>query len=110
MVIETVVMGIWLTITILDLVAELVLKFTQILGWFRNRRRHLTGYALSEAERDEVGFTLQNLRANGQYRTVQGVLNTRTNQVAADARAITSNAIDDQLASHHRGSRLVIYN
>lgn len=109
MVIETIILGTLLAITIADMVVELVLKFTQIIDWFKNRRNRLAGSALSAAEIDEVGFTLQNLMSNNQYRTIQGVLNTRTKQVSADARAIMSNSIDPQLANYHRGNPLVIY-
>ncbi|MGH3614760.1 MAG: hypothetical protein ACRDRK_19650 [Pseudonocardia sp.] len=109
MVIETILLMAVAALTAVDLVVELVLKFRHIVEWFRERRSRLYGSYLNTADRNRVGFTLQDLIANDQYRTVQGVFNTATNQVESDARRITSKYVDDELAAHHRGRRLVIY-
>lgn len=109
MVISAIILGVSLVITIFDTVVALILKFTQIIDWFRTRAGRLNGYVVSAADRAEVGFTLQSLMADNRFRTVQGVFNRYTNRVSADTRAIVSNAIDGTLAAYHRGNALVIY-
>ncbi|MEW9552365.1 hypothetical protein [Nonomuraea sp. NPDC050783] len=109
MVIETILLTAVAALTVVQLVVELILKFRQIAEWFRERRSRLYGNVLNTADRERVGFTLQDLMANGQYRTVQGVFNTATEQVETDVRQITSRGIDAELAAHHQNRRLVIY-
>ena len=78
------------------------LVISEIVDWFQSNRK------LTENDRDEIGFTLQNRLKNGQFNTVQGIFNQSTNSVEA-ARNVKSSMIDDNLANYHRQSELVIY-
>jgi hypothetical protein len=96
-------------VTIVDLVVEVILKFRQIVEWFQEHRTRPHGGVLTEADRERVGFTLQNVMDNGDYQTIQGVFNQGTRQMENDARVITSLYIDDELAALHGVRQLVIY-
>jgi hypothetical protein len=109
MVIEAIFAGVLVAITILNVLAEVILKFSQIIDWFRERRARVHGVGLNQDDADRVGFTLVDLMAKGQYRTVQGVFNERTRHVEAGARAIMSKEIDKEFAAKHGGYRLVKY-
>ena len=78
------------------------LVFGMLVKWFRNRR------ALVESDRDNIAFTLQNKLKSGKYNTVQGVFNTRTNEVI-DGHKMMSNEIDNTIERLHADEELVIY-
>ncbi|MFB9451715.1 hypothetical protein Dvina_20500 [Dactylosporangium vinaceum] len=78
------------------------LTFSEIVDWFSNRR------SMSSVDRSRLGFTLQDMMNNGQYRTVQGVFNQAVGSVE-DARTITSGDVDSTLAGYHQDQRLVVY-
>lgn len=64
--------------------------------------------ALKESDLDNVGFSLQERLASGDYRTVYGIFNTRDRNVLA-AEAVDSRRVDSQVASLHHQSPLVIF-
>ena len=78
------------------------LVFGMLVKWFRNRR------ALVASDRDNIAFTLQNKLKSGKYNTVQGVFNTRTNEVI-DGHKMMSNEIDNTIERLHADEELVIY-
>lgn len=78
------------------------LTFAEIVDWFSSRR------SMSDVNKERLGFTLQDLMASGQYRTVQGVFNKAAGTVEA-TRAINSSQVDAELAGYHQGNRLVVY-
>ena len=78
------------------------LVFGMLVKWFRNRR------ALVESDRDNIAFTLQNKLKSGKYNTVQGVFNTRTNEVI-DGHKMMSNEVDNTIERLHADEELVIY-
>ena len=78
------------------------LVFGMLVKWFRNRR------ALVASDRDNIAFTLQNKLKSGKYNTVQGVFNTRTNEVI-DGHKMMSNEIDNTIDKYHRDEELVLY-
>jgi hypothetical protein len=84
--------------------AVLVLNFTQIIDWFKKLRTNIP-----RVEKTKLYFTVQDLLASGNYKTVQGVFDTRTQQLGNNVRSITSKKIDARLADYHRNHRLVIY-
>ena len=83
--------------------AVLVLNFTQIIDWFKKLRTNIP-----RVEKTKLYFTVQDLLASGNYKTVQGVFDTRTKQLGK-VRSITSKNIDAPLAGYHRDHRLVTY-
>jgi hypothetical protein len=109
MFITLLILGATVAFTIANLVAEAILKFQDIVAWFEERRARLYGNRLSTTDMDRVGFTVQDLMANGDYQTVQGVFNKATQTVETGARAVMSKDIDSDLAGYHRNNRLVIY-
>ena len=78
------------------------LVFNMLVKWFRNRR------ALVASDRDNIAFTLQNKLKSGKYNTVQGVFNTRTNEVI-DGHKMMSNEVDNTIERLHADEELVIY-
>jgi hypothetical protein len=79
------------------------LRFAEIYQWFANRR------SVSSRDRTRLGFTLQELMKNGDYKTVQGVFNSAQQVVEPGARSIISKQIDDEFASYHDNKALVVY-
>ena len=49
------------------------------------------------------------LLAAGDYNTIQGVFDTRTQRLGNNVRSIRSANIDARLAGYHRNNRLVTY-
>ena len=87
--------------TVAGIVVIAYLTITDVLSWFRARRQRLSIEA--------VAATVLQRMADGQYRTVQGVFNTRTKSWT-ESRTIDSERIDTALAARHRYSDSVIYN
>jgi hypothetical protein len=79
-----------------------ILKWDRIVNWFRAREE------LKNSDKDNIAFTLQEKLKNGKYKTVQGIFNTRTNELL-DEEKIISEQIDDRLVEVHRNYDLVIY-
>ncbi len=86
----------------MTVIAVAVLTFEEITNWFTDRQ------TLKESDKDNIAFTLQEKLASGEYSTVQGIFNTRTQTIPA-ARTINSKRIDTKLASIHRVQELAIY-
>jgi hypothetical protein len=83
-------------------VTVVVLNFTQIIDWFKKLRPN------PKVDKSKLYFTLKDLWASGNYRTIQGVFDTRTQQLGK-VRSITSKNIDARLADYHRNHELAIY-
>jgi len=83
-------------------VVILILKFKDIVNWFRNRRK------LKESDKANIAFTLQERLRNGDYKTVKGIFNKRTEEIL-DAEQVQSKKIDDKLAEVHQDNDLAIY-
>jgi hypothetical protein len=80
------------------------LNITQIIEWFKARRT-----SIPEVEKTKIYFTMLDLLATGDYKTVQGVFDTRTRQLGNSVRSIRSSTIDARLAGYHRDHRLAVY-
>lgn len=102
MILETIILAALAVAQVAAAIYVVFLTFAEIVNWFDSRRN------LSTVDRDRLGFTLQDMLNNGDYRTVQGVFN-KTSETVEDARTVTSNQVDDQLSGYHRGKRLVVY-
>jgi CRISPR/Cas system CMR subunit Cmr4 (Cas7 group RAMP superfamily) len=88
---------------VITLVAVLVLlTYQYIIDWFQENE------ALVQSDIDNIAVTLKELYHAGDYKVVQGVFNTRTNEVVA-GRKIHSQNIDEKLDEKHRDNQLVIY-
>jgi hypothetical protein len=85
-------------------IAVLFLNITQIIDWFKARRTNIPA-----VDKAKIYFTLMDLRAAGDYNTVQGVFDTRTQQLGNSVRSIRSKNIDARLTGYHRNHRLAIY-
>lgn len=83
-------------------IALVCLHWQRIVDWFQSR------IALKTSDVNNVGFSLQERLANGDYRTVYGVFNTRTQQLI-DTETVTSQGIDPDLQRVHQGHPLVVY-
>jgi len=84
------------------IVVLVILKWKDILNWFRNRQK------LKESDKANIAFTLQERLGNGDYKTVQGIFNKRSNEVL-DAEQSQSKKVDEELSRHHRDNELVVY-
>jgi hypothetical protein len=80
-----------------------ILNFTQIIDWLNAFR---TG--IPQVEEARIYFSMLDLLAAGDYNTVYGVFDTRTQRLR-NARSIRSASIDAQLTGYHRYHRLVTY-
>jgi hypothetical protein len=90
-------------VPIVTAVTVLVLNFTQIIDWFKELRPKNP-----QVDKSKLYFTLKDLWASGNYRTIQGVFDTRTQQLGK-VRSIRSANVDARLADYHRNHRLVTY-
>src|SRR5437763_486848 len=79
-----------------------ILRWPAVVDWFQ-RRTYLT-----QADCANVGFTLMQHQQSGNYKTVQGVFNKRSNQVL-EARQVESRQIDPQIANAHAGKDVIFY-
>jgi hypothetical protein len=85
-------------------VTVLFLNFTQIIDWFKKLRTNIP-----QVEKTKIYFTMLDLLAAGDYNTIQGVFDTRTQRLGNNVRSIRSANIDARLAGYHRNNRLVTY-
>jgi hypothetical protein len=77
------------------------LTLPQVRAWFEARRAVLFN-------RDLVAMTIVDALATGQYRTVQGIFNTRT-RTWNEYRTIESSQIGPDLAALHWNRRVVTH-
>lgn len=84
-------------------VTLLMLNFKRIVQWFVGRR------ALKESDKENIAFSVQEKLKNGEYKTVQGIFNTASEEVL-DAEVYESKEIDKDLENIHSSDKLVIYN
>jgi len=82
--------------------AFFILLFADVLGWFEARS------TLRASDADNIAVTIKECWDSGNYRTVQGVFNTRTSQLA-DARRVKSQDVDDELRRLHADKPMVVY-
>ena len=87
--------------TIYELVC---LTLKHIKNWFDKWNRN----NLSQKDRDDIGFTIQEQMNNGEYKTIEGVFNKSTGKVK-DGCVYKSEKVDRELARLHRGKQMVIY-
>lgn len=78
------------------------LHWEQIVDWFRGRA------SLKQSDLNNVGFSLQERLASGDYQTVYGIFNTDTGAVL-DAETVNSRSVDVPLAREHGRSPLLVY-
>jgi len=79
-----------------------LLGWDTIINWFRGHEE------LKESDKDNIAFTIQDHLANGNYTTVEGIFNKRTDEVL-DGVKYESKDIDEKVAEVHRKEPLVIY-
>ena len=79
-----------------------LLTYPMIVNWFRERT------ALKLQDRKNIAFTLQQRVNNGNFKTVQGIFNTQSNNLL-DSKGYQSKEIDSELAGIHRGEEVVVY-
>lgn len=78
----------------------LTIKF--VVDWFRKRNQ------IKQADKDNIAFTLQDKIGSGEYKTVQGVFNTRTNEIV-EGQTIESEKLDPKMQDLHSNNQLVIF-
>jgi hypothetical protein len=79
-----------------------IIEWDKIIEWFRSSQ------ALKEADKDNIAFTLLPPLTKGRYSLVQGIFNTRTNELVAGVKH-KGKEIDDKLREVHKTHALVIY-
>jgi hypothetical protein len=90
------------TLLAMTVLAVVLLTFEEIVNWFTDRQ------ALKESDKDNLAFTLHEKLATGQYNTVQGIFNKRTQTIPA-ACTIKSQRVDAKLAAIHAIQELALY-
>ncbi len=88
-----------ITITV---VVVAILYWNDIKNWFQSRNY------LKQSDKDNIAFTIQEKLSSGNYKTVQGIFNQRTNDIK-DGRVIESKDIDSGVRNAHRNDQVVIY-
>jgi len=87
---------------IVTIVIVILLKWDDIVNWFRSRQ------TLKESDKANIAFTLQERLKNGDYKTIEGIFNKRTEKIL-DAKQVQSKNIDDKLKKAHQDKELVLY-
>jgi C4-dicarboxylate-specific signal transduction histidine kinase len=86
----------------LTAVVLVLLNWDRINDWFQNRQQ------LAQSDKENIIFTLQERLKDGKYKTVQGIFNKATNELADGAKYVSDN-IDEHLAELHSNDELVVY-
>ncbi len=98
---------IWLVTSIAANISIVVvisfLAIRKIVDWFPSRS------AINLADKDNIAFTLQSKLDSGNYKTVQGIFNTRNNDIKEGRVIEFSKDIDSQMKKLHDNDELVIY-
>ena len=84
------------------IVTLVVLRYDDIVNWFRSRQR------LVASDTNNIAFTLKQHLSNNNFEVVQGIFNAETNKLA-DGVIIRANQLDSQVEFSHRTHDLVIY-
>jgi hypothetical protein len=79
-----------------------ILTYDKILEWFQQKRH------LLETDSSRIGISILEHLNNGNYRTVQGIFDTETEEFI-DGRSIESRRVDSQIVDIHRENGYVIY-
>lgn len=79
------------------------LTYNLIVNWFRNR------FDIKEQDKDNIAFTIKENLESGNYKIVQGVFNTRTEEIV-DSQVIETEELDNELDEIHSDLPLVVYN
>ncbi|MEO0967417.1 MAG: hypothetical protein AAFX80_03520 [Cyanobacteria bacterium J06639_18] len=87
---------------VIGLATVAILNWNFIVNWFRERS------TIKHSDKDNIAFTIQEKIKNQEFKTVQGIFNTRTNEVV-DAQEINSKSVDEKIEKLHRDNELVIY-
>jgi hypothetical protein len=80
-----------------------LLYWSKIVDWFKGRQQ------LKQSDKDSIAFTIQQKMETGEFKTVQGIFNTDSNELL-DGVQYQSDNIDEKLAELHRKDELVVYN
>lgn len=99
--IETLILGAIAITAALYYVYIAYLIWSILVQWFQE-------FAYLVNRGNHVAFTLEERLNSGQYKTVQGIFNTNSNDVTK-IRGIKSDSLDSQIREAHRGSELVIW-
>ena len=83
-------------------IAQICLNWDRIVAFMHEHT------SLKEADVNNVGFSLQQKLTSGEYKTVYGIFNTRSQKVLA-AESVCSEDVDTQVASAHKDNPLVIF-
>lgn len=78
------------TFIISEIIRYVFLHWREIVGWFQkwlNKSENV--------DKDAIGFTIKEAMENGNYRTVQGIFNKKTNEVE-DARRVQAEQLDEE--------------
>jgi hypothetical protein len=90
------------TVISLAVVVVAIIKFKDIVNWFRNRQN------LKQEDKDNIAFTLKKALDDGNYEVVKGIFNTQTSELL-DGEKERSKEIDEELENVHKGKELVLY-
>ena len=80
-----------------------ILSWNRIVDWFKGRKE------LKESDKDNTAIILNQLLANGNFSTIEGIFNTRTNEFL-DGVKYESKEIDEKLTEALQGKELLIVN
>ncbi len=81
-----------------------LLHWNELVSWFRKPE-------VREAQKapNTIAFTIKQAKENGDVRVVQGIFDEQSEEVVGEARDITAEQVDEQVARMHEGKTLVIY-
>lgn len=86
----------------LMLIYLIILYFSKIVNFLRSRSN------LKNSDADNIAFSLQKNVSSGNYQTVYGIFNKRTNEIL-DAEKSESERIDSDVAAIHALKELAVY-
>lgn len=80
-----------------------IIYWDDIVAWFQQQSIE----ELTSEDKDNIGFNLVERLNSGQYKTVHGIFNQRTDQVL-DGRKVISESIDNKTKQMHGGNELAV--
>jgi hypothetical protein len=79
------------------------LTYNFIVNWFRKRS------AIKEEDKANIAFTIKETLDSGNYKLVQGIFNTSTEEIV-DYQVIETEELDNDLDEIHSDNELALYN
>jgi len=86
----------------LVVVVVAIVFWDDIVNWFQSRND------IKEQDKANIAFTIKERMKSGDYKVVQGIFNTKSEEII-EGRAMQTESLDEELEKVHERNELVIY-